>query len=170
MSTGGEEVRKLSTGTPLSAEAVEFSPAPAIEQHRQAGRRNMAVGTSGNKPTQVEELSLSKAGGGVRFTAMAEVHRPPSTEDEGEILAQRSGQQVIGNTYSGRNPVMSSAPRGGTLFRGPETYPVQMRVLDGIPMEEVECLEPLSISVLDAPLDSRPLAGNIMRNSPDVAI
>ena len=120
MSTGGEEVRKLSTGTPLSAEAVEFSPAPAIEQHRQAGRRNMAVGTSGNKPTQVEELSLSKAGGGggVRFTSMAEVHRPPSTEDEGEILAQRSGQQVIGNAYSGRNPVMSSAPGGGTLLDG----------------------------------------------------
>ena len=94
---------------------------------------------------------------------MAEVHRPSSTEDEG-------GQQVIGNTYSGRNPVMSSAPGGGTLFRGPETYPAQMRVLDGIPMEEVECLEPLSISVLDAPLDSRPMAGNRMRNSPDVVI
>ena len=51
MSTGGEEVRKLSTGMPLSAEVVEFSPAPAREQHRQAGRRNMPVGTSGNKPT-----------------------------------------------------------------------------------------------------------------------
>ena len=163
MSTGGEEVRKLSTGMPLSAEAVEFSPTPAREQHRQAGRRNMAVGNSRNKPTQVEEL-------GVRFTAMAEVQRPPSTEDEGEILAQRSGQQVIGNAYSGRNPVMSSAPRGGMLFRGPETYPAQMRVLDGIPMEEVECLEPLSILVPDAPLDSRPMAGNRMRNSPDVAI
>ena len=101
---------------------------------------------------------------------MAEVHRPPSTEDEGDILAQRSGQQVIGNAYSGRTPVMSSAPRGDTLFSGPETYPAQMRVLDGIPLEEVECLEPLSISVPDAPLDSRPMAGNIMRNSPDVAI
>ena len=64
MSTGGEEVRKLSTRTPLSAEAVEFSLAEAREQHRQVGRRNMAVGTSGNKPTQVEELPLSKAGGG----------------------------------------------------------------------------------------------------------
>ena len=113
MSTGGEEVRKLSAGMPLSAEAVEFSPVPAREQHRQAGRRTMPIGTSGINPTQVEELPLSKAGGGgggVRFTAMAEVHRPPSTEDEGGILAQPSGQQVIGNTYPGRTPVMSSAP------------------------------------------------------------
>ena len=80
MSTGGEEVRKLSAGMPLSAE--EFSPASAREQHRQAGRRTMPIGTSRINPTQVEELPLSKAGGGggVRFTAMAEVHRPPSTE------------------------------------------------------------------------------------------
>ena len=45
-----------------------------------------------------------------------------------------------------------------------------MRVLDGIPKEEVECLEPLLISVPDAPLDSKPMAGNRMRNSSDVAI
>ena len=101
---------------------------------------------------------------------MAEVDRPPSTEDEGDILAQPSGQQVIGNTYPGRTPVMSSAPRGDTLFSGSEMYPAQVRVLDGIPMEEVECLEPLSISVPDAPLDSKPIAGNRMRNSSDVAI
>ena len=37
-------------------------------------------------------------------------------------------------------------------------------------MEEVECLEPLLISVPDAPLDSKPMAGNRMRNSSDVAI
>ena len=171
MSTGGEEVRKLSAGMPLSAEAVEFSPAPAREQHRQVGRRTMPIGTSGIKPTQVEELPLSKAGGGgVRFTAMAEAHRPPSTEDEGEILAQPSGQQVIGNTYPGRTPVMSSAPRGDSLFSGSEMHPAQMRVLDGIAMEEVECLEPLLILVPDAPLDSKPMAGNRMRNSSDVAI
>ena len=77
----------------------------------------------------------------MKFTAMAEVYRPPSTDDEGEILAQPSGQQVIGNTYSGRTPVMSSAPRGDTLFSGPEMHLARMRVLDGIPMEEVECLE-----------------------------
>ena len=169
MSTGGEEARNLSAGMPQSA---EFSPAPASEQHRQAGRRTMPIGTSGIKPTQVEKLPLSKAGGGggVRFTAMAEVHRPPSTEDEGEVLAQPSGQQVIGNTYPGRTPVMSSAPREDTLFSGPEMHPAQMRVLDGIHMEEVECLEPLLISVPESPLDSKPMAGNRMRNSSDVAI
>ena len=94
---------------------------------------------------------------------MAEVHRPPSTDDEGEILAQPSGQQVVGNTYRGTAPVMSSPPRGYTLFSGPEMHPAQMRVLVGIPMEEVECLEPLLISVPDAPLDSKPMAGNRVR-------
>ena len=64
--------------------------------------------------------------------AMAKVHRP-STDDEGEILAQPSGQQVVGNTYPGRAPVISSA-------------------------------------LPDAPLDSKPMAGNRMRNSSDVAI
>ena len=84
-STGGEEVRKLSAGQPLSAEAVEFSPAPATEQHRRPGRRTMSIGTGGISPTQVAELPLSKAGGGgVRFTAVAEVHRPLSTDDEAE--------------------------------------------------------------------------------------
>ena len=51
MSTGGEEVRKLSARRPLSAEAVEYSPAPAREQHRRAGRRTIPIGTSGINPT-----------------------------------------------------------------------------------------------------------------------
>ena len=42
MLMGGEEARNLSAGMPQSAEAVEFSPAPAREQHRQAGRRTNA--------------------------------------------------------------------------------------------------------------------------------
>ena len=101
---------------------------------------------------------------------MAEVHRPPSMDDEGEILAQPSGQQVVGNTYPRTAPVMSSAPRGDMLFSGPEIHPARMRVLDGIPMEEVQCLEPLLILVPYAPLDSKPMAGNRMRNSSDVTI
>ena len=166
MSTG-EEVRKLSAGRPLSAEAVEFSPAPATEQQGLSGWKTMSIGIS---PTEVAELPLSKAEGGVRFTAVVEVHRPLSTDDEGEILAQPSGQQVVGNTYPGKAPVMSSAPRGDTLFSKPEMHPAQMKVLDGIPMEEVECLEPLLTSVPVAPLDSKPMAGNRMRNSSDVAV
>ena len=53
MSTGGEEARKLSAGRPLSAEAVEFSPASAREQHRRLGWRTMSIGTGGISPTQV---------------------------------------------------------------------------------------------------------------------
>ena len=33
MSTGGEDVMKISAVRPLSVEAVEFSLAPATEQH-----------------------------------------------------------------------------------------------------------------------------------------
>ena len=64
MSTGGEEVRKLSARRPLSAEVVEFSPALAREQNRRPGRRTMSIGTGAINPTQVAELPLSKAGGG----------------------------------------------------------------------------------------------------------
>ena len=130
-----------------------------------------ASGTGGSSPTDDVELPLSKAGGGgVRLTAVAEVHRPPSTDDEGEILAQPSGQQVVGNTDPGKAPVMLSAPRGDTLFNKPEMHSAQMKVLDGIPMEEVECLEPLLTSVPDAPLDSKPMVGNMIRNSSDLAV
>ena len=37
-------------------------------------------------------------------------------------------------------------------------------------MEEAECLEPLLISVPDTPLDSKPMAGNMMGNSSDRAV
>ena len=66
--------------------------------------------------------------------------------------------------------MMLSAPRGDTLFSEPEMHSAQMKVLDGIPMEEVECLEPLLTSVPDAPLDSKPMAGNMIRNSSDLAV
>ena len=36
----------------------------------------------------------------MRFTAVGEVHRTPSTDDEGKILAQPSGQQVVGKESS----------------------------------------------------------------------
>ena len=46
-------------------------------------------------------------------------------------------------------------------------HSTQMEVLDGIPMEEAECQEPLLISVLDTPLDSKAMAGNMMGSSSD---
>ena len=66
---------------------------------------------------------------------MAEVHRPPSTDDGGMFLARASGQQVIGNIDPGKAPVMLSAPRGDTLANKPKMHSTQMEVLDGIPME-----------------------------------
>ena len=106
----------------------------------------------------------------MRFTVVAEVHRPPSTDDQGNILAQASGQQVVGNIDPGKAPVMLSAPRGDTLVRKPKMHSAKMKVLDGIPMEEAECLEPLLTLVPDAPLDSKPMAGNMIRNSSDLAV
>ena len=106
----------------------------------------------------------------MRFTAVAEVHRPPSTNDGGMFLAQASGQQVIGNTDPGKAPVILSAPRGDTLANKPKMLSAQMEVLDGIPMEEAECLEPLLISVPDTPLDSKAIAGNMMGSSSDRAV
>ena len=58
-----------------------------------------------------------------------------------------------------------SAPRGDTLVNKPKMHSAQMEVLDGIPMVEAECLEPLLTSFPDAPLDSKPIAGNMIRNA-----
>ena len=60
--------------------------------------------------------------------------------------------------------------RGDTLANKPKIHSAQMEVLDGIPMEEAECLEPLLISVPDTPLDSKPMAGNMMGSSSDRAV
>ena len=58
MSTGGEDVMKISAVRPLSVEAVEFSPALATGEDRRPGRKTMS------SPTKVVELPSSKAGGG----------------------------------------------------------------------------------------------------------
>ena len=95
-----------------------------MEDHVQRNQRKQSDGSC--------RAPLIPAGGGVRFTAVAEVHRPPSTDDEGKILAQASGQQVVGNTDPGKAPVMLSAPRGDTLVSKPKMHSAQMKVLDGI--------------------------------------
>ena len=100
----------------------------------------------------------------MRFTAVAEVHRPPSTDNEERLLAQASGQHAFENTDPGEAPVKLSARRGDTLVSKPKMHSAQRKVLGGIPMEEAECLEPLLTSVPDAPLDSKPMAGNRIRN------
>ena len=53
-----------------------------------------------------------------------------------------------------------SAPPGDTLVNKPKMYSAQKIDLDGIPMDEVVCLELLALLVPDASLDSRPMAGN----------
>ena len=123
----------------------------------------------GSSPTEVVELPLSKAGGVVWLTAVAEAHRPPSTDDEGKILAQVSGQQVAWKHRSWESCRDVECSRD-TLVSKQKMHSAQMKVLDGIPMEEAGCLEPLLTSVLDAPLDSKPMAGNMIRNSSDLAI
>ena len=64
MSTGGEDVMKISAVRPLSVEAVEFTPAPATREDGRPGRKTMSSGTGRSSPTKVVELPLSKAGGG----------------------------------------------------------------------------------------------------------
>ena len=64
MSTGGEDVMKITAVRPLSVEAVEFYPAPVSGEDRRPGRKTMSSGTGGSSPTKVVELPLSKAGGG----------------------------------------------------------------------------------------------------------
>ena len=80
MSTGGDDIMKTSAVLPFSVEVVEFSPALATREDRRPGRKTMSSRTGRSSPTEIAELPLSKAGGGgVRFTAVAEVHRRPST-------------------------------------------------------------------------------------------
>ena len=162
---------KISAIRPLSVEAVEFSPASATEQYIRSGRKTMSSGTGGISTTGVVEPPpphINRGGG--TFTAMAEVHRSPPMDDEEKLIAQASGQHVVDNTDPGEAFAILSAPRGDTLVHKPEMHSAQKKVLDVIPMEEVVCLEPLLTSVPDAPLDSKPMAGNTIRNSSDLAV
>ena len=40
----------------------------------------------------------------MRFTAVAEVHRPPSMDNDERLLAQASGQHAVENTDPGKLP------------------------------------------------------------------
>ena len=130
--------------------------------HVQQDRRNQSDGSCRTPP------SNSGGGGGVTFTAVAEVHTSPPMDDEERLIANR--QHVVDNTDPGEAPAILSAPRGDTLVSKPEMHSAQKIDLDGIPMEEIVCLEPLMTSVPDAPLDSKPMAGNTIRNSSDLAV
>ena len=89
------------------------------------------------------------------FTVVAEVHISPPVDDEEKLIAQASGQHVVDNTDPGEAPAILSSPRGDTLVSKPEMHSARKIVQDGIPMEEVVCLEPLMTSVPDTPLDSK---------------
>ena len=49
-------------------------------------------------------------------------------------------------------------------------YSAQKIDLDGIPMEEIVVLEPLAFSLLDASLDSRPMAGIMNWNQSEYVV
>ena len=91
-------------------------------------------------------------------------------DKEEKLIAQASWQHVVCNTDLGKAPAILSAPLGDTLVSKPKMYSAQKIDLDGIPMEEVVCLELLMVSVPDAPLDSRPMAGNTDRNPSDYVV
>ena len=89
----------------------------------------MSSGTGGISPTGVVEPPLLTAGGGGggeggTFTAVAEVHRSPSMDDEEKLLAQASGQHVVENTDPGKAPAILRHARqqAGNAF-GPEESP-----------------------------------------------
>ena len=121
---------KISAVRPLSVEAVQLTPASATEQRIRSGRKTRSRGTDGSSSTEVVEPPLSTAGGGgVKFTAVVEVHRPPSTDNEEKLFAQASGQHAVENTDPGEAPgeTRSSASRKNM-------HSAQKKVLDGIPM------------------------------------
>ena len=160
-----DDAMKKSAVRPLSVEAVEFSPAPATEQNIRSGRKILYSGT-----------------GGISLTVVVD-HPPPPYQQRGGDVHGGSGGPRVGSggrggkvnspsqwaskTDPGEAPAILSAPLGDKLVSKPEMHSAQKIVLDGIPMEEVVCLEPLMASFLDAPLDSRPMAGNTVRNSSD---
>ena len=62
-SAGRNDAGKRSAARPISAEAVEFSPAPAQVRNEQAGRKTKSNRTGGISPTAVMEPPLPTAGG-----------------------------------------------------------------------------------------------------------
>ena len=57
-------------------------------------------------------------------------------DEEEKLIAQASGQRVVGNTDPGETPAILSAPLGDTLVGKPKIHSAQKIVLDGIPIEE----------------------------------
>ena len=155
-----EDIRRTApfgrSGGVLSGTGARRRQTTWTEDHVQRNRRKQSDESC--RATLIQ----SGGGGGVEV----EVHGGGG----GMFLARASGQHVIGNTDPGKAPVMLSAPRGDTLANKPKMHLAHMEVLDSIPIEEAECLEPLLISVPDTPLDSKSMAGNMMRNSSDCAV
>ena len=66
-------------------------------------------------------------------------------DEEEKLIAQASGQHVVCNTDPGKAPAIFPWETRSKM------HSAQKIVLDGIPMEEVVCLELLMASVLDTP-------------------
>ena len=63
-SVGRNDARKKSATRPVSAGAVEFSPAPAPERNERAGRKTKSSRTGEISPTAVVEPPYRQRGGG----------------------------------------------------------------------------------------------------------
>ena len=86
----------------------------------------MSSGTGGIIPTVVSEPPPplpTAVGGGVTFTAVAEVHMSAPVDEEEKLIAQASGQHVVCNTDPGKAPPGRHARQQAENAFGPEYRP-----------------------------------------------
>ena len=107
---------------------------------------------------------------GVTFSEVAEVHVSTSVMEDDSSVAQTSEQHVGRGIDSGNVPETSSVPKGDTLITKSMKHSAQRIDLDGTHMEGIVVLEPLTLSVPDVSLDSRPMAGNLDWNPSEHAV
>ena len=86
------------------------------------------------------------AGGGDIHGGSGGPHVGPGGR-RGQVNSQLkvSGQHVVCNTDPKKAPAILNTPLRDTLVNKPKMYSAQKIDLDGIPVEEVVCLEPLTV-------------------------
>ena len=150
------DVKISSAVQPLSAEAVELSPALVLKKKVESGRKTKSSGAGGVAPAVVADLPAPTAAV-VTFSLVAEVQVSASVTEDDSSVAQTSEQHIVCGRDSGKVPETSSVTK-------PMKHSAQKIDLDGTPMEGIVVLEPLTLSVPDVSLDSRPMAGNMNWN------
>ena len=85
----GSDVKVSSAMRPLSAEAVEFSPALVPGKNVKSGRKTKSSGACGVAPVVVADPPVPTAAG-VTFSVVAEVHVSASATKDDSCVAQTS--------------------------------------------------------------------------------